>query len=77
MYGDAHLEIGTTVLQMNSLTGVTFNLASVSNALMMALRLRKQNLTIIASTVILATINFVPLIAWIGYAGSIYLKVWP
>ena len=75
MYGDAHLEIGTTVLQMNSLTGVTFNLASVSNALMMALRLRKQNLTIIASTVILATITFVPLLAWIGYAGSIYSKV--
>ncbi len=75
MYGDAHLELGARVLQLNSLTGVTFNLAAVSNALMMALRLRKQNLTIIASAVIIATITFIPLLAWVGYAGSIYSKV--
>lgn len=75
MYGDAHLALGTEVLKINSLTGLTFNLAAVSNALMMALRLRKHNLTIISVTVVLATVTFIPFLAWIGYSGSIYSKV--
>ncbi len=75
MYGDANLELGSTVLQLNSLTGVTFNLASVSNALMMALRLRKKNLSIIGLAVFIATVTFIPLLAWIGYSGSILSKV--
>lgn len=75
MYGDAHLALGAEVLRINALTGITFNLASVSNALMMALRLRKQNLSIIAFSVLLATLTFIPFLAWVGYSGSIYSKV--
>lgn len=75
MYGNANLETGAQVLLLNSWTGLTFNLASVSNALMMALRLRKQNLVVTAITVLIAALMFVPLVAWLGYQGSIYSKI--
>lgn len=75
MYGDAYLTLGASVLRLNSITGITFNLAAVSNALMMALRLRKQNLSVIGITVLIATISFIPLLAWIGYSGSIISKL--
>lgn len=74
MYGDTHLALGSEVLKLNSITGLSFNLAAVSNALMMALRLRKQNLTIIFVSVLIASITFIPLLTWIGYSGSILSK---
>lgn len=75
MYGKAHLDLGSEVLKLNSITGLTFNLAAVSNALMMALRLRKQNLAVSFFTIVLAALTFVPLMAWIGYSGSIVSKI--
>lgn len=75
MYGKAHLSLGSEVLRINSITGLTFNLAAVSNALMMALRLRKQNLAVSFVTIIVAALSFVPLMAWIGYSGSILSKI--
>jgi O-antigen/teichoic acid export membrane protein len=74
MYGNAHLDLGAGVLMLNSITGLSFNLSAVSNALMMAMRLRKQNLMVIFVVVLLATITFVPLLSSIGYAGSIISK---
>lgn len=72
MYGSKGLEMGGEVLRYNSITGILFNLAAVSNALMMALRLRKQNLVISFGGVILKFVLFVPMIVWLGYKGSIY-----
>lgn len=74
MYGNAHLALGASVLMLNSMTGLSFNLSSVSNALMMAMRLRKQNLIVVFSVVLIATISFIPLLSSIGYAGSIVSK---
>lgn len=74
MYGNAHLDLGAGVLMLNSITGLSFNLSAVSNALMMAMRLRKQNLMVIFVVVLLATVTFVPLLSNIGYAGSIISK---
>lgn len=75
MYGASHVALGAEVLALNSWTGLTFNLASVTNALMMALRLRKQNLTVTAITVLVAAIFYIPMVATFGYAGSIYSKL--
>lgn len=75
MYGNAHLELGATVLALNSWTGLSFNLAAVSNALMMALRLRKQNLLVTALTVLVAALLFYPMVSTIGYSGSILSKI--
>lgn len=72
MYGSGSLAMGGEVLRYNSITGILFNLAAVSNALMMALRLRKQNLLISFGGVLLKFALFVPLIVWFGYKGSIY-----
>ncbi len=72
MYGSSNLVMGGEVLRYNSITGILFNLAAVSNALMMALRLRKQNLLVSFGGVILKFALFVPLIIWLGYKGSIY-----
>ena len=72
MYGADSLAMGGEVLRYNSITGILFNLAAISNALMMALRLRKQNLLISFGGVLLKFALFVPLIVWFGYKGSIY-----
>lgn len=72
MYGSESLVMGGEVLRYNSITGILFNLAAVSNALMMALRLRKQNLLVSFGGVLLKFALFVPLIVWFGYKGSIY-----
>ena len=72
MYGSDSLVMGGEVLRYNSITGILFNLAAVSNALMMALRLRKQNLLVSFGGVLLKFALFVPLIVWFGYKGSIY-----
>lgn len=72
MYGSDSLAMGGEVLRYNSITGILFNLAAVSNALMMALRLRKQNLLVSFGGVLLKFALFVPLIVWFGYKGSIY-----
>jgi O-antigen/teichoic acid export membrane protein len=71
MYGGEYLSMGSEVLRFNAITGLTFNLAASSNALMMALRLRKQNLTISALAVLFKFIVFVPFMVWLGYGGSI------
>lgn len=72
MYGADSLAMGGEVLRYNSITGILFNLAAISNALMMALRLRKQNLLISFGGVLLKFALFVPMIVWFGYKGSIY-----
>lgn len=72
MYGSHSLQMGGEVLMYNSITGILFNLAAVSNALMMALRLRKQNLIVSFGGVLLKFALFVPLIVMFGYKGSIY-----
>ncbi len=71
MYGATYLQIGSEVLRFNAITGLTFNLAASSNALMMALRLRKQNLIISALSGVFKLLLFVPLMVSLGYAGSI------
>jgi len=71
MYGASYLAIGSEVLRFNAITGLSFNLAASSNALMMALRLRKQNLIISALSGVFKLFLFVPLMIWLGYAGSI------
>jgi len=75
MYGSSHVVLGAEVLALNSWTGLTFNVASVTNALMMALRLRKQNLMVTALTVSVAALFYIPMVAYFGYAGSIYSKL--
>jgi len=75
MYGKENVALGAEVLSLNSFTGLTFNMASVSNALMMALRLRKQNLIVLVVTVVFAAVTFVPMVAFFGYQGSIYSKL--
>ena len=72
MYGADSLAMGGEVLRYNSITGILFNLAAISNALMMALRLRKQNLLISFGGVLLKFALFVPMIVWFGYKVSIY-----
>ena len=72
MYGGTNAIIGGEVLAYNSMTGILFNLAAVSNALMMALRLRKQNIIVSFIAVIFKFIVFIPLILWFGYRGSIF-----
>ena len=70
MYGKDSA-LGGEVLRWATLTGFFGTISPVCNSLMMALRFRKLNLSILIFGYILKFILIVPFIFWFGYSGDI------
>jgi len=71
MYGGDVLAQGASVLTINSILGVEVAMVMVIDAMMLALRLRRLNLSLTAVAFVVRLLIFIPLVILLGFAGSI------
>lgn len=75
MYGNANLELGSSVFRYSNIQTITDTIAPILSSILITLRHRKNAIIILAVSFGIKFISFFPLVALFGYKGMIYSSV--